>query len=115
MKGKVFLKAFAVFLFAQSALFFSACNTGLGDAVDLKGPTVTIISPEARENVGEKFDIRGIVTDDFAVGTVTVELDGNTWRHKGSTWQYKAKDSNQFVADTESEWIQERKKSAEWI
>lgn len=114
MKGKVFLKAFAVFLFAQSALFFSACNTGLGDAVDLKGPTVTIISPEARENVGEKFDIRGIVTDDFAVGTVTVELDGNTWRHKGSTWQYKAKDSNQFVADTESEWIQESKKSAEW-
>lgn len=114
MKGKVFLKAFAVFLFAQSVLFFSACNTGLGDAVDLKGPTVTIISPEARENVGEKFDIRGIVTDDFAVGTVTVELDGNTWRHKGSTWQYKAKDSNQFVADTESEWIQESKKSAEW-
>lgn len=109
-----FMKAFAIFLFAQIALFFSACNTGLGGAVDLKGPTVTIISPEARENVGERFDIRGTVTDDFAVGMVTVELDGNTWQHKGSTWQYKAKGENNFVPDTESEWISENKKSVEW-
>lgn len=109
-----FTKTFAIFLFAQAALFFSACNTGLGDSVDLKGPTVTIISPEARENVGERFDIRGTVTDDFAVGLVTVELDGNTWQHKGSTWQYKAKGENNFVPDTESEWISENKKSVEW-
>lgn len=109
-----FTKIFAIFLFAQAALFFSACNTGLGDSVDLKGPTVTIISPEARENVGERFDIRGTVTDDFAVGIVTVELDGNTWQHKGSTWQYKAKGENNFVPDTESEWISENKKSVEW-
>lgn len=109
-----FTKTFAIFLFAQAALFFSACNTGLGDSVDLKGPTVTIISPEARENVGERFDIRGTVTDDFAVGLVTVELDGNTWQHKGSGWQYKAKGENNFVPDTESEWISESKKSVEW-
>lgn len=109
-----FMKTFAIFLFAQAALFFSACNTGLGDSVDLNGPTVTIISPEARENVGERFDIRGTVTDDFAVGLVTVELDGNTWQHKGSGWQYKAKGENNFVPDTESEWISENKKSVEW-
>ncbi|MDE7290802.1 MAG: hypothetical protein K2N58_02025 [Treponemataceae bacterium] len=109
-----FMKTFAIFLFAHVALFFSACNTGLGDSVDLNGPTVTIISPEARENVGERFDIRGTVTDDFAVGLVTVELDGNTWQHKGSGWQYKAKGENNFVPDTESEWISENKKSVEW-
>lgn len=109
-----FMRTFAIFIFAQAAFFFSACNTGLGDSVDLKGPTVTIISPEARENVGERFDIRGTVTDDFAVGIVTVELDGNTWQHKGSTWQYKAKGENNFVPDTESEWISENKKSVEW-
>ena len=108
------IKKIAIFLFAQSVLFFSACRTGVDDSVDLKGPTVTIISPEARENVGEKFEIRCIVTDDFAVGLVTVELDGNTWQHKGSAWQYKPKDGNNFVPYDKAEWIAENKKKVEF-
>ena len=108
------MKKIAIFLFAQSVLFFSACRTGVDDSVDLKGPTVTIISPEARENVGEKFEIRCIVTDDFAVGLVTVELDGNTWQHKGSAWQYKPKDGNNFVPYDKAEWIAENKKKVEF-
>lgn len=109
-----FMKAFAIFIFVQSALFLSACNTGLGDSVDIKGPKVTIESPEARENVPEHFDIRGLVTDDFAVGTVTVELDGTIWQHNGSGWQKKAKGADSFVLDLDSEWIAASKKSVSW-
>ena len=109
-----FMKAFAIFIFVQSALFLSACNTGLGDSVDIKGPKVTIESPEARENVPEIFEIRGLVTDDFAVGTVTVELDGTIWQHNGSGWQKKAKGADSFVPDLDSEWIAASKKSVSW-
>ena len=109
-----FMKTFAIFIFVQSALFLSACNTGLGDSVDIKGPKVTIESPEARENVPEHFDIRGLVTDDFAVGTVTVELDGTIWQHNGSGWQKKAKGADSFVPDLDSEWIAASKKSVSW-
>ena len=109
-----FMKTFAIFIFVQSALFLSACNTGLGDSVDIKGPKVTIESPEARENVPEIFDIRGLVTDDFAVGTVTVELDGTIWQHNGSGWQKKAKGADSFVPDLDSEWIAASKKSVSW-
>lgn len=109
-----FMKTFAIFIFVQSALFLSACNTGLGDSVDIKGPKVTIESPEARENVLERFDIRGLVTDDFAVGTVTVELDGTIWQHNGSGWQKKAKGADSFVPDLDSEWIAASKKSVSW-
>ena len=109
-----FMKTFAIFIFVQSALFLSACNTGLGDSVDIKGPKVTIESPEARENVPEIFEIRGLVTDDFAVGTVTVELDGTIWQHNGSGWQKKAKGADSFVPDPDSEWIAASKKSVSW-
>lgn len=109
-----FMKTFAIFIFVQSALFLSACNTGLGDSVDIKGPKVTIESPEARENVPKRFDIRGLVTDDFAVGTVTVELDGTIWQHNGSGWQKKAKGADSFVPDPDSEWIAASKKSVSW-
>lgn len=109
-----FMKTFAIFIFVQSALFLSACNTGLGDSVDIKGPKVTIESPEARENVPERFDIRGLVNDDFAVGTVTVELDGTIWQHNGSGWQKKAKGTDSFVSDPDSEWIAASKKSVSW-
>lgn len=109
-----FMKTFAIFIFVQSALFLSACNTGLGDSVDIKGPKVTIESPEARENVPEIFEIRGLVTDDFAVGTVTVELDGTIWQHNGSGWQKKAKGADSFVPDLDSEWIAASKKSVSW-
>ena len=110
-----FMKTFAIFIFVHSALFLSACNIGLGDSVDFKGPKVTIESPEARENVLEIFDIRGLVTDDFAVGTVTVELDGTIWQHNGSGWQKKAKGADRFVSDPDSEWISASKKSVRWI
>lgn len=109
-----FMKTFAIFIFVQSALFLSACNTGLGDSVDIKGPKVTIELPEARENVPKTFDIRGLVTDDFAVGTVTVELDGTIWQHNGSGWQKKEKGTDSFVPDTDSEWIAASKKSVSW-
>lgn len=109
-----FMKTFAIFIFVHSALFLSACNTGLGDSVDIKGPKVTIESPEARENVPEIFEIRGLVTDDFAVGTVTVELDGTIWQHNGSGWQKKAKGADRFVSDPDSEWIAASKKSVSW-
>ncbi|MBD5441111.1 MAG: hypothetical protein HDR33_08855 [Treponema sp.] len=109
-----FMKTFAIFIFVQSALFLSACNTGLGDSVDIKGPKVTIESPEARENVPEIFEIRGLVTDDFAVGTVTVELDGTIWQYIGSGWQKKAKGTDSFVFDPYSEWIAASKKSVSW-
>lgn len=95
---------FGTLIFASWILsVFSSCQIGLGESVDIIGPSVTITSPDARQNVRQSFDISGTVEDDFGISTLTVTCGGNTWTNSNGSWQKQI--AGQGVsADNDSEW-----------
>lgn len=88
-----------------SAFLLGSCTIGLGEAIDLIGPSVTILTPEPRQCVkAAGFDITAKVTDDFAVKTITVECNGNSWVGQEGAWQVKTSNSSTYQADPLSTW-----------
>lgn len=88
-----------------SAFLLASCTVGLGEAIDLIGPSVTILTPEPRQCVmAAGFDITARVTDNFAVKTITVECNGNTWVGEAGAWKVKASGSSTYTADPLSTW-----------
>lgn len=88
-----------------SAFLLGSCTIGLGEAIDLIGPSVTILTPEPRQCVkAAGFDITAKVTDDFAVKTITVECNGNSWVGQKGAWQVKTCNSSTYQADPLSTW-----------
>lgn len=85
MKGKIFMGALAslsLFLIA------SACDIGLGGAVDTEIPTGTISSPGVNAVIRDAFAIKGTWKDDGSVGQVTVALSNTNTK---TTRTYNAK------------------------
>ena len=111
---KLFNKLFTIVLFA-SIFSFASCEIGLGESVDIIGPTVNITDPAPRENVMEIFDISGTVWDDFEVASLTVICGGNEWKNVGGTWSVKIDGASDFVEDKDSEWnVQSDGKTIIW-
>lgn len=98
-------KKITVIITTLSAFLLGSCTIGLGEAIDLIGPSVTILTPEPRQCVkAAGFDITAKVTDDFAVKTITVECNGNSWVGQEGAWQVKTSDSSTYQADPLSTW-----------
>lgn len=109
-----------------SAVAFSllaSCSIGLGEAVDTKGPAVTISSPEPRETVQTKFNISGTVADDYSINSLIVRIQKNEWqegdcfewKNTKGVWQYKARGTSEYVAFAEGVWQQKNgNKNATW-
>ncbi|MGN0749541.1 MAG: hypothetical protein ACI4LS_03510 [Treponema sp.] len=98
-------KKITVIITTLSAFLLGSCTIGLGEAIDLIGPSVTILTPEPRQCVkAAGFDITAKVTDDFAVKTITVECNGNSWVGQKGAWQVKTSDSSTYQADPLSTW-----------
>lgn len=109
-----------------SAVTFSlltSCSIGLGEAVDTKGPAVTISSPEPRETVQTKFNISGTVADDYSINSLIVRIQKNEWqegdcyewKNTKGVWQYKARGTSEYVAFAEGVWQQKNgNKNATW-
>ncbi len=85
MKGKIFMGALA-----SLSLFViaSACDIGLGGAVDTEIPTGTISSPGVNAVIRDAFAIKGTWKDDGSVGQVTVALSNTNTK---TTRTYNAK------------------------
>ena len=90
---------FQKFIVSVSLLFlltFSACEVGLGEAVDTSSPNVSITYPPASSTIRDSFIIAGICEDDKGVSSVKVSIT-NTDEGKsygtydasvsGNTWQ----------------------------
>lgn len=90
---------FQKFIVSVSLLFlltFSACEVGLGEAVDTSSPNVSINYPPASSTIRDSFIIAGICEDDKGVSSVKVSIT-NTDEGKsygtydasvsGNTWQ----------------------------
>ena len=109
-----------------SAVVFSllvSCSIGLGEAVDTKGPAVTISSPEPRETVQTKFNISGTVADDYSINSLIVRIQKNEWqegdcfewKNTKGVWQYKARGTSEYVAFADGVWQQKNgNKNATW-
>ena len=113
-------------LCTMSAVAFSllfSCSIGLGEAVDTKGPAVTISSPEPRETVQTKFNISGTVADDYSINSLIVRIQKNEWqegdcfewKNTKGVWQYKARGTSEYVAFADGVWQQKNgNKNATW-
>ena len=98
-------KKITVIITTLSAFLLGSCTIGLGEAIDLIGPSVTILTPEPRQCVkAAGFDITAKVTDDFTVKTITVECNGNSWVGQKGAWQVKTCNSSTYQADPLSTW-----------
>ena len=114
------------FSYLISVLIFSlfiSCSIGLGEAVDTKGPAVTISSPEPRETVQTKFNISGTVADDYSINSLIVRIQKNEWqegdcfewKNTKGVWQYKARGTSEYVAFADGVWQQKNgNKNATW-
>lgn len=106
MKGKIFMGALAsLSLFVM----FSACDIGLGGAVDTEAPTGTISSPGVNAVIRDAFAIKGTWKDDGSISAVTLSLKNiNTnkvltynGKIEQNSWlcQVNPADSNQPLVD----------------
>lgn len=65
----LFLSIFTLF-----ALILSSCTIGLGEAVDMEAPEVSISSPENFSSIPQTFKISGNVKDNFQLKYLQVEV-----------------------------------------
>lgn len=99
-----------VVVFLVCAVAITSCSMGLGAAIDLVGPTVTLSSPTFRENVQEFFDITGTAQDNLGIKTLTVQIISTSnseniyseWKNENGTWLKKT--SSGYVTDGDSIW-----------
>ncbi|MBQ7752353.1 MAG: hypothetical protein IJR80_01690, partial [Treponema sp.] len=106
MKGKIFMGALAsLSLFVM----FSACDIGLGGAVDTEAPTGTIETPPVNAIIRDSFAVKGTWKDDGSISAVTLSLKNiNTnkvltynGKIEQNSWlcQVNPADSNQPLVD----------------
>ncbi|MDR1218590.1 MAG: hypothetical protein LBK73_03160 [Treponema sp.] len=79
---------------ALAAAFFS-CKHGLGEAIDLNGPVLTIIKPAFMQSVSDSgIEIEGFVQDDSAVASLVIKMEGTSkeWRNFHGEWQERTGD-----------------------
>lgn len=91
------IKKIISFCAVSSAVFaiLLSCEIGLGPAVDVTAPEVTLTSHKDNDCVGSSFVLRGIATDNDAVTKLTIDFDdadihfqitsGGSWQKKTST------------------------------
>lgn len=91
--GAVAWRGVTIYFLFFCRFFFMSCDIGLGSALDLEAPEITIISPKSGENLPKTFTITGTCKDNVKVTRVIVqEQIGNQTRHladakiQGETW-----------------------------
>lgn len=72
-----FAKKFALPVFIIFALSLTACQVGLGAAVDSQPPVVDIQLPAANSIIRDKFTMSGNWSDDREIAGIKVELENS--------------------------------------
>lgn len=71
-QNKVF-KLFSVLVAAF--LFFSSCQIGLGNAIDLEAPVIELTSHRDSDYVGQNFRLAGLATDNDKIKKISIDFD----------------------------------------
>lgn len=99
------------------ALSLSSCNIGLGEAVDLTAPSVSITSHQDNDSVGTTFKLFGTAEDNEKIARLAIDFDdadihyqvtaGGSWQKKTSRsngWQTITSDANNYCTQSEGRW-----------
>lgn len=72
-------------------LSFASCEIGLGEAVDLEAPVVTVKSPEPTSSVGKEFEITGTARDNIGVTKLEISIEESKQKFlwESGTWKYQ--------------------------
>lgn len=106
---------FSVFVFAMLS-FFSSCElVGLGPALDLSSPTLSITSHADNDTVPGEFTLVGTATDNEEVVSILIEFESQNLCYKvepGNSWYKKTTASgNQWIKVPDSEGLCEKQGS----
>lgn len=97
MKFNFLRIAFVSFL-AFSAVVFSACDVGLGEAVDTEKPTISIEYPPKNVVIKEDFVISGKCHDETSMKSVTLAFQNSESEHVEKFTATLAQDKNSWSA-----------------
>ncbi|MDY2840648.1 MAG: Ig-like domain repeat protein [Treponema sp.] len=111
-------KLIYVSTFLISFLLFSSCIVGLGPAIDLMAPEVTLDSHSNNDSVPESFVLYGTATDNEAVSKITISFEDaemyyqivpgeSTWQKKNQKtgdWKAIQNDSNNYCKQVNGTW-----------
>uniref|UniRef100_UPI00298ECA28 Ig-like domain repeat protein n=1 Tax=Treponema sp. TaxID=166 RepID=UPI00298ECA28 len=81
MKDKRLYLFSGILFTALFSIFITTCEVGLGEAVDINAPTVSITYPPASSIIRNTFVLAGVCNDDVSVESVTVTVR-NTERNE---------------------------------
>lgn len=99
-------------------LLFTSCIVGLGPAIDLMAPEVTLDSHSNNDSVPESFVLYGTATDNEAVSKITISFEDaemyyqivpgeSTWQKKNQKtgdWKAIQNDSNNYCNQVNGTW-----------
>ena len=74
MKKIKFFLISSILMFAFASCFFTACEVGLGEAVDTEAPVVSITYPPSLSIIRDTFVFAGTWSDDMGVKTIQVDV-----------------------------------------
>lgn len=80
------IKKFFIIPGVLSLFTLSSCIVGLGQAVDLEAPVVSITAPDYMANIGKSFIAEGTVSDNVAVTKLVVSFAGHSWAWEKESW-----------------------------
>ena len=80
------IKKFFIIPGVLSLFTLSSCIVGLGQAVDLEAPVVSITAPDYMANIGKSFIAEGTVSDNVAVTKLVVSFAGHSWTWEKESW-----------------------------
>lgn len=115
---KLYNKSFFIVFSILSLLsLFSSCQVGLGNAVDLQAPEISLTSHKDNDSVASTFTLRGLASDNEGVILITVDFEdadihyqvvpGGLWQKKTSTsngWENIENDERNFCTLNDNKW-----------
>ena len=124
MKNSIMRKTIKAITFLAILLAFTSCEIGLGEAVDMKAPSVSVSNPENTGFILRTFTVQGIATDDTGVTALTLTIepldnptDDNSYKFRieDRKWQYYNVSTTNWVDyDTSLCSISGSKRSMNW-
>lgn len=95
-------------LFFVFAIFFNACNVGLGEVIDLEAPVLKLTSHKDNDTVPGSFTLTGEASDNDGISIITIDFEDSEIHYKiepkkSSKWQKKTSFTSGWVDVDEGE------------
>ena len=96
-------------IFALAAVLFTSCEVGLGPAVDMEPPVVTLTSHKDNDSVASTFRLVGTASDNEGVTKLKVDFEDKNihfYVTGDGIWHKKTASSEWVIVDSEKASVQ---------